>query len=224
MKNLLKIQMKELFISILSGIFIIIGITLGMGLLISYVEKLNGTPFALNYALIAASKPLASILVIIMVVIVIEFTVTIKLHLLSGYTRKSIFGTNILIILIGTVIASLVIAIIVAMGIKLQKTGIIFTGFNWNIVPNEFIENFIQLICLMLTISFVAISFKKNIVLGFIILVYGILTLNLVGVGDNFSMLKFLLEGKNQMLIDYVLYGVFSAISFVGYREVMKRF
>ena len=224
MKNLLKIQMKELIISILSGIFVIAGITLGAGLLISYVEKLIGTPFTLNYESITASKPLASILVIIMVVIVIEFTVTIKLHLLSGYTRKSIFGTNILIILIGTVIVSLIIAIIMAMGIRLQREGVIFSGFNWEVIPMEFLENVSQQIYLLLTISFVAISFKKNMKLGVVVLIYGIITLNLVDVGDKDSMLRFLVQGKNQLLIDYVLYGVFSILSFVGYKEVLKRF
>ena len=224
MKNLLKIQMKELIISILSGIFVIAGITLGAGLLISYVEKLIGTPFTLNYESITASKPLASILVIIMVVIVIEFTVTIKLHLLSGYTRKSIFGTNILIILIGTVIVSLIIAIIMAMGIRLQREGVIFSGFNWEVIPMEFLENVSQQIYLLLTISFVAISFKKNMKLGVVVLIYGIITLNLVDVADKDSMLRFLVQGKNQLLIDYVLYGVFSILSFVGYKEVLKRF
>ena len=224
MKNLLKIQMKELIISILSGIFVIAGITLGAGLLISYVEKLIGTPFTLNYESITASKPLASILVIIMVVIVIEFTVTIKLHLLSGYTRKSIFGTNILIILIGTVIVSLIIAIIMAMGIRLQREGVIFSGFNWEVIPMEFLENVSQQIYLLLTISFVAISFKKNMKLGVVVLIYGIITLNLVDVGDKDSMLRFLVEGKNQLLIDYVLYGISSIVSFVGYKEVLKRF
>ncbi|MFY9283181.1 MAG: hypothetical protein WAO56_03575 [Miniphocaeibacter sp.] len=227
MECLLKIQLKEYFKNLINFLIASVVLSTVLSLILFFVEdiKIGLNKEVVKLVLAAGALPLITMFALIVTVgMVIEYVVSVKLHLLAGYSRKSIFNVNIIMILVMIFTSCLIIATIASFGFKIGDEELIYHSMDLNIFFNSFIGTFLQLLLLTLTASFIAISFKKNMVLGFIILIYGFLSLNIVGLTDLDISIDILLKEFTMSFKEYIYYLVFSLVSLIGYKEVLRRY
>ncbi|QQK08234.1 hypothetical protein [Miniphocaeibacter halophilus] len=226
MESLLKRQTKEYFKYLLIISIIAVITTVVFSSIMFFIGDIKiGLNKEVIKIAIGGSLPLLKIYILFITVgLAIEYVVSVKLHLITGYSRKSIFNVNIVMILIMLLIGCLIIATISSFGFKFDDGNLIYHSMDLNIFFNSFVEIFLQLLFLTLTASFIAISFKKNIVLGFIVLIFGLLPLKFVGLIDIDTAVENMLSGRDVLLKEHIFYLVFSLVSLIGYKEVLRRF
>lgn len=226
MGSLLKRQTKEYFKYLLIISIIAVIITVGFSSIMFFIGdiKIELNKEVIKIAIAGALPSMKIYNLFIPIGIVLEYVVAVKLYLITGYNRKNIFNVNIIMILIMLLTSCLIIATISSFGFKFDDGNLIYHNMDLNIFFNSFVEFFLQLLYLSLTASFIAISFKKNIVLGFIVLIFGLLSLKFVGLIDIDIAVEKILSGRDALLKEYIFYLAFSLISLIGYKEVLRRF
>ncbi|WP_100065288.1 hypothetical protein [Miniphocaeibacter massiliensis] len=166
MKNLrgfLKLKSKDVLWHLILILSVFIILPAGLKMLLNYLENSDLTKGILNEVY---GEGLKSFLNIFLVAEIIEFVLGVRLYLLSGYTRKTVFKLNIQYILFISTIYSLVIGASVVIGMQLKPTGFVFETIQEGNAIKFFIDYFIQFMTISSLALLITYAFKKNYIVG----------------------------------------------------------
>ena len=230
MKRLFKSQIREFLLTgILSVVLIIVGFLTGVYISTLIINK----PFGI-YEVVPVIKFLPFLIFFMVIAMIIKLVLSIKLYKVTGFTNYSILKSNILTCIIAVLIIGAINSTIVATGFGVSKGIFTVNKFENLIFIKTFSKNILVYFYLVTAVAIISISFKKNMFLGIMVLILGIISLNIVGITniDLIQVNKVSIDTAIKIVdiftgningLNYLETGIFSIISILGYREVLKR-
>lgn len=230
MKRLFKSQLKEFLLTgILSVILMMVGFLTGV-----YISTLITDEQFGILEVVPVVKFLSFLLFFMVIAMIIKFILSIRLYKIMGITSNNILKSTVLICIIAVLIIGVINSTIVVTGFGVSKGIFTIHKFENLVFIKTFIKNILVYFYLVTIVAFISISFKKNIFLGIIILILGIISLNIVGI-TNIDLIQANKVSTDTAIkivdiftgsisgLNYLGTGIFSIISLLGYREVLKR-